>query len=246
MGLLDDRRTGILRDMGIPVWRLRSGTIPEDVEEETALDEDLPVSLVDADEGGGVIGNLEDIAARIASCRKCPLHASRSHTVPGTGNPGADWMFVGEGPGEQEDRQGLPFVGRSGELLTAMVAALGMERSAVFIANVVKCRPPGNRDPLPEEVDACEPYLKQQLDLVRPRVIVALGRVSAQVLLRTTRRLADLRGEVHRYGTGEVPLVVTYHPAYLLRSPGQKKKAWDDLILARSLLDSSPGAEIQQ
>ncbi len=242
MGLLDDRRTEILGDMGIPVWRLRSGNMNEDVQEDARAVSSTDMSpaadcTVDENE---CTGSLEEIAVRISGCRKCPLHKTRTNTVPGTGNPGADWMFVGEGPGEQEDLQGMPFVGRSGELLTSMIAALGMERHAVFIANVVKCRPPGNRDPDPGEVEACEPYLKRQLELVRPKVIVALGRVSAQVLLKTTHSLAQIRGKVHQYGPGGVPLVVTYHPAYLLRSPGQKKKAWDDLLLARSLSDKSP------
>lgn len=242
MGLLDERRTGILGDMGIPVWRLRSHGMDKDVQPDDAAlsHEDVSSAVDDTVDREGLTGNLEEIAVQIAGCRKCPLHRTRTNTVPGTGNPGADWMFIGEGPGEQEDLQGMPFVGRSGELLTSMIAALKMERNAVFIANVVKCRPPGNRDPGPEEVDACEPYLRRQLELVQPKVIVALGRVSAQVLLKTTHSLAQIRGRIHRYGQGNVPLVVTYHPAYLLRSPGQKKKAWDDLLLARSLLDEAP------
>ena len=145
-------------------------------------------------------------------------------------------MFVGEAPGQHEDEQGLPFVGRAGTLLDAMIQALGMHRDETFIANVIKCRPPGNRDPLPEEVAACEPYLHQQLGQVRPRVIVALGRISAQALLKTTEPLGKMRGRVYQYGAHATPLVVTYHPAYLLRSPDQKHKTWQDLLLARSLV----------
>ena len=147
-------------------------------------------------------------------------------------------MFIGEAPGQNEDQQGLPFVGRAGQLLDAMIAALRMQRSDVFIANVIKCRPPANRDPVPEEIAECEPYLHRQLALVKPKVIVALGRISAQALLKTSESLGSLRGKVHQYGPSNTPLVITYHPAYLLRSPQQKSKSWEDLLLAKSVVDS--------
>lgn len=160
-------------------------------------------------------------------CARCPLSAGRNHLVFGEGAVPAELMFVGEGPGEQEDLQGRPFVGRAGELLTKMIEAMGLSRERVFIANVVKCRPPGNRDPEPGEVGACLPVLRAQIRLIRPRVIVSLGRVSAQTLLETSAPISRLRGQWQRFG--DVDLLPTFHPAYLLRSPEKKKEAWQDL-----------------
>ncbi len=154
----------------------------------------------------------------------------------GCGNPGADWLFLGEAPGQHEDLQGQPFVGRAGQLLDRMIAALGMEREQVFIANVLKCRPPNNRDPLPAKIEQCEPYLHRQLAQIKPKVIVALGRISAQALLKTGEPLGKLRGRGYQYGPDNFPLVVTYHPAYLLRSPEQKTRAWVDLWQAKSIV----------
>lgn len=172
----------------------------------------------------------EDLEARVAACTACGLHRERTQTVFGVGRRNAEWMFVGEAPGEQEDLQGEPFVGRAGQLLNEMIRAIGLNRDEVFIANVLKCRPPRNRDPAPDEVVACESYLKAQLQLVRPRIIVALGRVAAQNLLKTTAPLSKLRGQVQTYES--IPLIVTYHPAYLLRSQTEKRRAWEDLKLA--------------
>jgi len=172
----------------------------------------------------------DDLEARVSHCTACALHGSRTQTVFGVGNREADWMVIGEAPGEQEDLQGEPFVGRAGQLLTEMLFALGLPRTQVYIANILKCRPPGNRDPQPAEVAACESYLIQQIALVKPRIILAVGRIAAQNLLKTTTPIGKLRGSVHRYA--ETPLVVTYHPAYLLRSPLEKRRAWDDLCLA--------------
>lgn len=190
---------------------------------------------------------LAALSAEVSECTRCGLHATRTHAVFGAGNPHADWLFVGEAPGRDEDLQGLPFVGRAGQLLTRMIQALGMRREEVYIANVLKCRPPNNRDPLPGEVAACEPWLHRQLELIAPKIIVALGRVSAQALLRTKRPLGRLRGETFLYGAAEIPLVVTYHPAYLLRSPLEKRKAWQDLQRARAIVTArgaeSPGGE---
>jgi uracil-DNA glycosylase len=166
-----------------------------------------------------------------------PLQAAtRTQTVFGVGDRAARWMFIGEAPGAEEDRQGEPFVGRAGQLLTSMLRALGLRREDVFIANVLKCRPPGNRDPRPQEALACRGYLDRQIELVSPRLVVAVGRIAAQNLLATDAALARLRGQVHRLGDGRWPLVVTYHPAYLLRSPGEKRKAWQDLLFARDVL----------
>ena len=175
---------------------------------------------------------LEALRSTVAGCTACPLHAGRRQTVFGVGNPNADWMFVGEGPGEEEDRRGEPFVGRAGKLLDNMLRAMELDRSTVYIANIVKCRPPGNRNPSLEEAAACIPYLHRQIELIGPRLIVALGAVAAQRLLETDRPVGALRGQLRYAAPLDCPVLVTYHPAYLLRSPGQKRKAWDDLQLA--------------
>ncbi|MEJ2480177.1 MAG: uracil-DNA glycosylase [Acidihalobacter sp.] len=178
-----------------------------------------------------------ELEAQVGQCTLCELHNGRTHTVFGVGARDADWMIIGEGPGAEEDRQGEPFVGRAGQLLNNMLRALGLRREAVYIANIVKCRPPGNRDPKPEEAAACRPYLERQIALVKPRLILAVGRIAAQNLLDTDVAVGKLRGRAHRYGEARIPLVVTYHPAYLLRSPEQKARAWEDLCLARALLE---------
>lgn len=178
---------------------------------------------------------LDAVARVVAGCTKCALAQTRTQTVPGEGNSKAQLMLVGEGPGQTEDATGRPFVGRAGELLNGILAAIGFEREEVFICNVVKCRPPQNRKPLPDEMSACSSYLDAQLRLVRPKVILALGSTTAEALLKVKRSLTDLRGQVHSYqGT---PLVVTYHPAALLRNPNWKKPTWDDVRIARQLVD---------
>lgn len=173
----------------------------------------------------------EGLESCVSECNACALHRTRTQTVFGVGNREASWLVIGEAPGEQEDLKGEPFVGRAGQLLNEMLRAVGLSRQSVYIANILKCRPPQNRDPRPEEADACEAFLKRQLALIQPRIIIALGRIAAQNLLKTDTPIGKLRGSVHRYaGTA---LVVTYHPAYLLRSPLEKRKAWDDLQLAQ-------------
>lgn len=180
----------------------------------------------------------EPLARHVADCRACPLCEKRTNTVFGVGDQQAEWMFIGEGPGEQEDLQGEPFVGQSGKLLDNMLRALGISRQRnVYIANIVKCRPPRNRDPEPEEAALCEPYLQRQIALLRPRLIVVLGKVAAHRLLRTEVPVSRLRGQAHDYEG--IPVVVTYHPSYLLRSPNEKAKAWDDLCFARTLHERS-------
>jgi len=187
--------------------------------------------------------SLDAVHAAVRSCRACGLCDTRKQAVPGVGHAHAHWMVVGEGPGEQEDVQGEPFVGASGALLDAMLATLGLERNPgppsrqVFIANAVKCRPPGNRTPSADELAACRPFLQQQLALVRPRMVLALGRVAAQSLLGSEAPVGRLRGKVHQLHDG-TPVVVSYHPAYLLRQPWEKARAWEDLCLAASHLDS--------
>ena len=193
---------------------------------------------------GGSMAHLESLdalAAHVASCTRCPLYSTATNPVPGEGNPNADFMCVGEAPGATEDETGRPFVGAAGQLLTKILGAIDLKREDVFICNVLKHRPPGNRNPRPEEVTACSPYLIRQIDLIKPKVILALGTFAAQTLLDTKLSIGKLRGQVHRYYG--VPLIVTYHPAALLRNPGWKRPTWEDVQLARRILDSSnPGA----
>lgn len=168
----------------------------------------------------------------VATCVRCRLSETRSNTVFGVGNRQAEWMVIGEAPGAEEDRQGEPFVGRAGQLLNAMLKAIGLAREDVYIANILKSRPPQNRDPLPDEMAACEPFLMRQIQLIQPKIILAVGRIAAQNLLKTDTKISLLRGKRHVYpGTG-TPLVATYHPAYLLRAPAEKRKAWEDLKFA--------------
>ena len=190
------------------------------------------------DEVASAPPELEALRSKVAACTACALHSGRRQTVFGVGNPRADWMFVGEGPGEAEDRRGEPFVGRAGKLLDAMLRAMDLDRTIVYIANIVKCRPPNNRNPSLEEAAACIPYLRRQIELIAPRLIVALGAVAAQRLLETDRPVGAMRGKLHYAEHLEPPVLVTYHPAYLLRSPGQKGKAWEDLQLAMREMDA--------
>ena len=179
---------------------------------------------------------LSDIRADIGDCTRCPLHAQgRKQIVFGVGNPSAELMFVGEAPGADEDIQGEPFVGRAGQLLTKIIEAIGLSRSDVYIANVLKCRPPGNRNPAPEEVSTCQPFLFRQIDTIRPRVIVALGTFAAHTLLGTDAPISRLRGRVHEFRGGS-KLVPTFHPAFLLRSPDRKRDVWEDMKKVRALL----------
>ncbi len=196
--------------------------------------------------GGRPAGDTEAVAtldwealeARVAACTLCELHKTRTRTVFGVGNRSAEWMIIGEAPGADEDRQGEPFVGRAGQLLNEMLLAVGLTREAVYIANILKCRPPNNRDPRPEEVASCEPYLQRQVSLVAPRLILAVGRVAAQNLLKTDTRIGAMRGRQYHYGEARIPVVVTYHPAYLLRSPREKRKAWEDLKFAMQVYEA--------
>jgi len=186
------------------------------------------------------LASLGALAETIAKCQRCPLYATARNAVPGEGNPDADLVCVGEAPGQTEDETGRPFVGQAGQLLTKILAAINLAREDVFIVNVLKHRPPGNRNPRPEEVEACSPYLVRQLELIRPKVIVAFGTFAAQTLLNTKLPIGQLRAKVHRYyGT---PLVATYHPAALLRNPAWKRPTWEDVQLARRILDRASTA----
>ena len=178
---------------------------------------------------------LEELAECVRGCRKCELHRDRTHAVPGEGPADAKLVVVGEGPGKTEDETGRPFVGRAGELLTDILSAIDLPREQVFICNVVKCRPPNNRKPLPTEIESCVPYLYRQLAILRPAVILAMGGTAAETLLNTRQSLGSLRGKVHEFRG--IPLVVTYHPAALLRNPHWKKPTWDDVRIARQLVE---------
>lgn len=254
------RRLLYLRAMGIPVWVPRrsapgdagedsdpgEGTAPVDSTQaeppgredlamsaisERTRDPEVPAAGPDGESDHVAAMGWTDLESCVRACTACPLHRSRTQTVFGVGSRSASWLVVGEAPGEQEDLKGEPFVGRAGQLLNEMLRAVGLSREQVYIANVLKCRPPQNRDPEPDEAAACEHFLQRQVALIQPRVILAVGRIAAQNLLKTSAPIGKLRGTPHRYAG--VPLVVTYHPAYLLRTPLEKRKAWDDLQLAQ-------------
>lgn len=176
---------------------------------------------------GGDEHDLEAVRTELGDCRRCPLGDRRQHLVFGEGSPSAELVFVGEAPGADEDAQGRPFVGRAGQLLTKIIAAMGLKREEVYICNILKCRPPGNRNPLPDEIAACEPFLIRQLGVIRPRVICAMGSIAAHALLKSEAPISVLRGRFHSYQG--IPLMPTYHPAYLLRNPGAKKQVWEDV-----------------
>jgi DNA polymerase len=188
----------------------------------------------------GGVATIDEIAELVAKCMKCPLYRTATKPVPGQGSATAELVCVGEAPGENEDKSGLAFVGQAGQLLTKILAAINLRREDVFICNVLKHRPPGNRNPMPQEVEACSPYLVRQLEIIRPKVIVAFGTFAAQTLLETKLSIGKLRGSVHKYYG--IPLIVTYHPAALLRNPAWKRPTWEDVQLARRVLDRAAGA----
>ena len=204
--------------------------------------EETPLAPPTTDDRTTRIARLdwEQLVEEVRQCTACGLCSSRTQTVFGVGNRQADWLIVGEAPGADEDRQGEPFVGRAGKLLNPMLQAIGLQREQVYIANILKCRPPENRDPAPAEAASCRPFLERQIALIQPRIIFAVGRIAAQNLLDTDMQIGKLRGRAHRFGPARIPLVVTYHPAYLLRSPREKRKSWDDLRLARRSLAPAP------
>lgn len=232
MGAVSAHKLRLLHEIGVQVWLPRTtpgaGSVSRPVTAETvARDASLPL-------------DWQTLERTVARCTACDLHRGRTQTVFGTGDRKARWMIIGEAPGAEEDRRGEPFVGRAGKLLNAMLRAAGLRRREVYIANVVKCRPPDNRDPRADEAQCCAPFLQRQIELVAPELIVAVGRVAAQRLLQTEAPVGRLRGRLHRLGDDPgVPLVVTYHPAYLLRSPREKAKVWQDLQFA---MDQTPTA----
>lgn len=236
------RRNELLREIGIsPVWWLRDAPQTQaeaelaPVAALTVREPEVPVATAVIARGGdpdAVAGmDWPALKACVADCTMCALHVKRNKTVFGVGDENADWLFVGEGPGADEDAQGEPFVGQAGKLLDNMLAAISLKRGAnVYIANIVKCRPPGNRNPQPEEAEACSAYLRRQIALIQPKLIIALGKVAAVNLMGRDASIASLRGQVHAYSG--IPLIVTYHPAYLLRTLNDKAKAWEDLCFA--------------
>lgn len=199
-----------------------------------------PLTAISGDDRNARANSLDAIGALIRSCTACSLHKAARNAVPGEGDPQAEFVCVGEAPGASEDEQGVPFVGEAGQLLIKILSAIQLTRESVFICNVLKHRPPANRDPLPDEVAACQPFLRQQLAVVKPRVILALGRFAAQTLLNTTTPIGKLRGQVHEYHG--IPVIVTYHPAALLRNAAWKRPTWEDVKLARRILDASRAA----
>lgn len=258
---MDSRRLAYLKALEIDVWERRDGSArsaeaapaavvpirpaseraadPVPVQAQTIVRPSIqaevarvvPATAPSADDASVADLGWEELATAVRSCTKCPLHATRTNGVFGVGDRRARWLIIGEAPGADEDKQGEPFVGRAGQLLNAMLQAVGLSREQVFIANILKSRPPSNRDPKPEEVRACIPYLYRQIELVNPTLILCVGRIAAQTLLAVDTPIGKLRGTVHRIAANR-PMVVTYHPAYLLRSPVEKRKSWADLLLA--------------
>lgn len=242
--------------MGVDVWQRRASGAQSSGESraaarprpETAVPAHGAATTRDAAGVDVAAMPLAALADTVSACQRCELHRGRQNTVFGTGDEHARCMIIGEAPGADEDARGEPFVGRAGKLLNAMLRAIGMSRESVYIANIIKCRPPKNRDPKAEEMVACAPYLRRQIAMVKPRVIVAVGRVAAQHLAGSTAPIGKMRGQRHYYDNSDdnggdrarIPMVVTYHPAYLLRSPLEKRKAWEDLRRLRALLEAQP------
>ena len=224
------RRLQYLEEIGITVWLERKLA-----DKETADFNVKSISEKNKSYETELDKNLDRLSRQIETCTLCELHKFRTKTVFGIGNKNADWLVIGEAPGADEDLRGEPFVGRAGKLLNAMLLSMGLQRKEVFIANILKCRPPKNRDPKSDEVKVCENYLRQQIELIKPKIILALGRIAAQNLLKSTTPIGKMRGNSYLYPDSDLPVVVTYHPAYLLRSPSEKRKVWEDLKFAQNI-----------
>ncbi len=242
---MDAKRLGRLHDLGITPWVSRRAATaqalrPARPTQAPAASVSVQLSVAPGERAAAIAAmDWTALKAAVKECTACGLRAGCTQTVFGVGDESARWLVIGEAPGADEDRQGEPFVGRAGQLLNSMLMAIGLKREQVYIANVLKCRPPGNRDPKPEEAELCRPFLERQIALIQPKIILAVGRIAAQNLLHTDTTIGRLRGTVHRLGG--VPVVVTYHPAYLLRSPGEKRKSWTDLKLAvQTLKEAAP------
>jgi len=230
-------RLQYLEAMGIDVWVPR--TTKEQGEQALTSETEAIVEPTEPETTFSAQEKWNSLQTEVAACTKCALCEARTHTVFGTGNKNADWMIIGEAPGQNEDLQGKPFVGNAGALLTEMLRAIGLPREDVFITNILKCRPPGNRDPKPNEAENCNDYLQRQQQLIQPKIILAVGRIAAQTLLKTDEPLARLRSKKHTFN--DTPVVVVYHPAYLLRSLAEKRKAWLDLQFAMRIYNEIEG-----
>ncbi|MEO8991830.1 MAG: uracil-DNA glycosylase [Nitrosospira sp.] len=236
------RRKDILKELGLtPLWRTRAAvhgrTSAEKAEAAVELVPHLHVGAEEDRRTRILRMGWDELKASVEGCIACPLFQSRTRTVFGIGDNNADWLYVGEGPGAQEDATGEPFVGQAGKLLDNMLVAIDLKRGQnVYIANIVKCRPPDNRTPTSDEAHQCEPYLARQIELIKPRLIIALGKAAAENLLQTDANLGSLRGRLHRHSG--IPVIVTYHPAYLLRTLSAKAKAWEDLCFARDTMQT--------
>jgi uracil-DNA glycosylase len=249
-------RLTYLRALGVDVWvRREAGSVDRDARRETrpahsdaqdvAASDRVPRPASHVPSNAASL-DWPELESAVKTCTKCDLHRTRTQTVFGVGDRQAQWMVIGEAPGADEDALGEPFVGRAGQLLNSMLKAVGLAREQVFIANILKCRPPNNRDPSGEEASRCTPYLQRQIELVNPTLLLCVGRIAAQNLLNTDTPIGKLRGKVHRLGEAQRPVVVTYHPAYLLRSPLEKRRAWEDLVLAMRTLDDALAAKAEQ
>ncbi len=232
-------REDVLRELELlPVWKLRAQQVPAEISEKTSAAPQAALVQPNLEEPSRTSIESMDwqaLQACVKNCQACGLAKTRMQTVFGVGDENADWLIVGEAPGTEEDKRGEPFVGQAGKLLDNMLAAIELKRGEnVYIANVLKCRPPENRDPHGEEVMQCSPYLKRQVELIKPKLILALGKFAAQTLLNSDATVTSMRGRLHHYCG--VPVIVTYHPAYLLRNLADKAKAWDDLCLAKSTM----------
>lgn len=234
---MDSRRLQYLKALEIDVWERRS--LPQ-AAESVAMAVPGVQAIAQPPASQEAMPDWAQLEQAVSTCTLCSLSTTRTRTVFGVGDRQADWMVIGEAPGADEDREGEPFVGRAGQLLNAMLRAIGLAREQVFIANILKCRPPGNRDPKPEEVACCLPYLRAQIERVNPRILLCVGRIAAQNLLATDTPIGKLRGKLHQLPGSSRPVVVTYHPAYLLRSPGEKRKAWMDLVFAMRIAAEQP------
>jgi len=226
----EEKRLYYLDQMGIQAWVPQTIIGTSQVIEEKVVANELDSGQTH--EQKITSASLDELKLTVSNCTQCELHRTRTQTVFGVGHPAAEWLIIGEAPGADEDRLGEPFVGRAGQLLTSMLRAMGLAREEVFIANILKCRPPNNRDPQANEINSCSSYLRQQIELIQPKIILVVGRIAAQSLLNVDTPIGKMRGKKFTYQDTNIPVVATYHPAYLLRSPQQKRSAWEDLKFA--------------
>lgn len=230
----EEKRLYYLDQMGIQAWVPQTTVDASQIVEEVIV-EDVVANELNSEQTTQqkiTFASLDELKITVSNCTQCELHRTRTQTVFGVGHPAAEWLIIGEAPGADEDRLGEPFVGRAGQLLTSMLRSMGLAREEVFIANILKCRPPNNRDPQENEINSCSAYLRQQIELIQPKIILVVGRIAAQSLLNVDTPIGKMRGKKFTYQDTNIPVVATYHPAYLLRSPQQKRSAWEDLKFA--------------